>query len=285
MRTKLTILLSLLIFGFISCEKFQSDVKVVSLIDSKWTLTQMIDNSTKKVTDFPSEIDDFEIIFRKNGKIDLPNYCYYSYGTFKIIAPDSLKISNIGPGTEKYCLPDISMEWETKFINGIIASKTYSINNNILTIKSYDNMLLFSYKGRYDSNKGKILFCTNEHIMNCIFEIEVSINGQKVGILNAETSYSDNDCYCENSAGIGLLISKDIGKYTYSAKEIKCKATNINNLWTGEIDVNGDTCTIIFLDITKNLKCTWPTHPLKILFLLSSLQKVLVPHQLFYRLI
>lgn len=252
MKNKLTLLIGLLIFGLVSCEKSQSDVKVDSLVDSKWTLTQMIDKSTGQVSEFPSGINDFEIVFRKNGKIDLPNYCNYSYGIFKISDPDSLTISSVGPGTEKYCLPDISMDWETDFINGLIASKTYSINNNILTINSQDNKLVLGYKGSYDSNKGKILFCTNAHMMNCIFEIEVSLNGQKVGILNAGTSYSDNDCYCENSADIGLLISKDKGKYSYSAKEIKCKATNINNSWTGEIDVKGDSCTMIFLDITKD---------------------------------
>ena len=233
--------------GFVSCEKSE-DIKIDSIVDTKWKLTQIIDKSGE-ISNFPSDIDDFEIVFRKSGKIDLTNLCNYSFGEYTLNTADSIEIYNVGAGTEKYCLPDKSMDWETNFINSIILSKTYSIADNKLTIACQDNKLVFDFETTYDSNKGKVLFCTNAHMMDCIFSIDISIDGKKIGTLDASSTYSDNDCYCENSTGIGLLISKDKGKYTYSAKETECSATNITNSWTGELTIAGDSCTMIFLDI------------------------------------
>jgi len=247
MKGKIFIWISLIIVGFVSCEKSE-DIKIDSIVDTKWKLTQIIDKSGE-VSNFPSDIDDFEIVFRKSGKIDLTNLCNYSFGEYTLNATDSIEIYNVGAGTEKYCLPDKSMDWEINFINSLIFSKTYSITDNKLTIDCKDNNLVFGFESTYDSNKGKVLFCTNAHMMNCIFSIDISVDGQKIGTLDASSTYSDNDCYCENSAGIGLLISKDKGKYTYSAKETECSATNITNSWTGELTIVGDSCTMIFLDI------------------------------------
>lgn len=252
MKTKLFILISILILGFVSCEKFQNEINVDSIIDTKWKLAKVIDNNTSEISNFPSEIDDFEIVFRKNGKIDLPNYCNYSFGAYNLGNKDSIKIYNVGEGTEKYCLPDLAMDWEILFINNLVSAKTYSIVDNKLILNCQDNKLIFEFVSDYDSNKGKILFCTNAHIMNCIFEIEISINEEEIGTLDASSSYSDNDCYCENSAGIGMLISLDKGDYEYSAKEVECSAINITNSWTGNVTVIGDSCTVIFLDITKD---------------------------------
>ncbi len=247
MKGKIFIWVSLIIVGFVSCEKSE-DIIIDSIVDTKWKLTQIIDKSGE-VSNFPSDIDDFEIVFRKSGKIDLTNLCNYSFGEYTLNATDSIEIYNVGAGTEKYCLPDNLMDWETKFINSLIFSKTYSIEDNKLTIDCKDNKLVFEFESTYDSNKGKVLFCTNAHMMNCIFSIDISVDGQKIGTLDASSTYSDNDCHCENSEGIGLLISKDKGKYTYSAKETKCSATNITNSWTGELSIVGDSCTMIFLDI------------------------------------
>jgi hypothetical protein len=163
-----------------------------------------------------------------------------------------MSVNNVGAGTEKYCLPDKSMDWETLFINSLVSTETYSITGNKLTINCQDNKLVFDFKSTYDSNKGKVLFCTNAHMMNCIFSIDISFEGEKIGTLDASSSYSDNDCYCENSAGIGLLISMDKGNYSYSAQNTECNATNITNSWTGDLTVIGDSCTVIFLDIMKD---------------------------------
>jgi heat shock protein HslJ len=249
MRRKIFIGISLIIIGFLSCEKTE-DIRVDSLVDTKWKLTQIVDNSGN-ISTFPSDIDDFEIVFRKNGKIDLTNLCNYSFGSYTIYETDSLMIYNVGAGTEKYCLPDKSMDWETIFINSLVSAKTYSIVNNKLTIDCQDKQLLLDFKSTYDSNKGKVLFCTNAHMLNCIFSIDISVDGKKLGTLDASSTYSDNDCYCENSAGIGLLLSKDKGKYTYSAQETGCNATNITKSWAGDLTIVGDSCTKIFLDITK----------------------------------
>ena len=249
MRGKIFIWISLMIIGFTSCEKSE-DIEIDSIVDTKWKLTQIVDKSGE-ISTFPSDIDDFEIVFRRNGKIDLTNLCNYSFGNYSIINDDSMSVYNVGAGTKKYCLPNKSMDWETLFINSLVSTETFSITRSKLTINCHDNKLVFDFKSTYDSNKGIILFCTNAHMLNCIFSIDISVDGKKVGILDASSSYSDNDCYCENSAGIGLLISMDKGNYSYSAQNTGCNATNIINSWTGDLTVIGDSCTVIFLDIME----------------------------------
>ena len=249
MKEKIFIWISLIIVGFMSCEKSEN-INLDSIVDTKWKLTQIIDN-TGEVSNFPSEIDDFEIIFRKSGKIDLTNLCNYSFGNYSLTNNNSITIYDVGQGTEMYCLPDLSMEWENTFINNLVNAATYSLADNVLIINCQDYDLVFDFVSAYDSNKGKVLFCTNAHMMDCIFSIDISVDGEKVGTLDASSSYSDNDCSCDNSAGIGFLISLDKGIYEYSAQETECTATNITNSWTGELTVIGDSCTVIFLDITK----------------------------------
>jgi len=234
-----------------SCDKSEDDINIESIVDTRWKLIKITDKSGK-TSDFPSGIDDFEIVFRKNGKINLSNLCNYSYGIYETKPSDSIRIFNLGRGTERYCLPDVLMDWEIQFISGLFHAETYSISKNRLIINSRDYKLMFTFIDNYDSSKGKVLFCTNSHIMNCVFEIEISINGEKVGTLDAGSFYSDIDCFCKNSADIGLLIPLEKGEYAYSAKELKCIGINATGSWSGNFTIAGDSCTVIFLDITKD---------------------------------
>lgn len=250
MKAKIFISISLIIIGFVSCEKAK-DINIDSIVDTKWKLAHIVDTSGE-ISDFPSDINDFQIVFRKSGKIDLTSLCNYSFGSYTVTKDDSISIYNVGPGTLKYCLPNKAMDWESLFINSLRSAKTYLIIDRTLIINSQDYKLLFDFISIHDSDKGTVLFCTNAHMINCVFEIEISIDGEKAGTLDASSIYSGNDCYCENSAGIGLLISLDKGIYEYSAKMVKCSATNITNSWTGDLTVVGDSCSVVFLDITKD---------------------------------
>jgi heat shock protein HslJ len=251
MKTQLFIWISLIFFGFASCNKSEDDINIESIVDTQWKLTRITDKSGK-TSDFPSGIDDFEIVFRKNGKINLSNLCNYSYGNYEIKPNDSIRIFSLGRGTQRYCLPDVLMDWEIQFISGLFHAETYTISKNRLTIHSRDYTLIFNFIDNYDSSKGKVLFCTNSHTMNCVFEIEISIDGKKVGTLDAGSFYSDIDCYCANSADIGLLVPLEKGEYTYSAHELKCIADNVKGSWSGNFSIAEDSCTVIFLDITKD---------------------------------
>ena len=237
---------------FIGCEKSDNDLKVKSIIDTKWTLSKIIDHTTSEITNFPTEIENFEIVFRKNGKINLPDYCNYSYGEYILGESNSINIYNVGEGTEKYCSPEIRMDWETLFINNLVSAKTYSVENNQLKIYCESNYdLVFEFVEYYDSDKGKLLFYTNSHIINCVFDIELFVNGVKIGNLDARSTYTDNDCNCDNSTGIGLLLNLKKGTYDYSANEINCIATNKVNSWSGQVNVIGDSCTVVFLNINE----------------------------------
>lgn len=100
-----------------------------------------------------------------------------------------------------------------------------------------------------DTDKGQLLFYTNSALINCPFEIEISLNGDKIGVINASTTFSDTNCDCEDSSGIGLLLDLKKGTYNYSADETECIATNKINSWTGTVNITRDTCKVVFLDI------------------------------------
>lgn len=100
-----------------------------------------------------------------------------------------------------------------------------------------------------DSEKGQLLFYTNSYLINCPFNIELSINGDKLGFINASTNYSKNNCNCDDSIGIGLLLNLKEGSVNYVANEIECAAINKINSWTGTVNIIKDSCTVVFLDI------------------------------------
>lgn len=106
-------------------------------------------------------------------------------------------------------------------------------------------------KTQDNSDKGKLLFYTNSSLGNCVFEIDILVNGEKVGTLDASSKYTDSDCNCDNPTGIGLLVNLEKGTYNYSANETNCIATNKVNSWSGQINVEQNSCAVIFLDIVK----------------------------------
>ena len=98
---------------------------------------------------------------------------------------------------------------------------------------------------------GEILFCTNSHIANCGFSIEISIDGNIRDTLTAASRYSSIICTCPESSFIGLILDIETGLYTYHAKELVCAATNRINEWSGSINVSDDNCETVILDITE----------------------------------
>ncbi len=145
MKTSINTIIILFLAGLIiSCDKSEDDFNIESIADTQWKLTRITDKSGV-TSDFPSGIDDFEIVFQENGKIKLFNLCNYSYADYEIADHNSIKISNIGQGTEMYCQPDIRMDWEDLFINSLVLAETYSISKNRLTINCRDSKLTFAF--------------------------------------------------------------------------------------------------------------------------------------------
>jgi hypothetical protein len=109
-------------------------------------------------------------------------------------------------------------------------------------------LLMSCEDSKDDSEKGQLLFYTNSALINCPFKIELSLNGNKIGSVDASSIFSDTNCNCEDS-GIGLLLNLKEGTFNYSANEIVCTATNRINSWTGTVNVTKDSCTVVFLNI------------------------------------
>jgi len=252
MRTLRLILLLILLIDLYSCEKSDNERVNDSIVNTEWTLSKIINNNTGEITLFPEQIDKFYILFKQSGIIELPNYCNYAYGTYNLIGTDSIVISEVGPGTEKGCLPTIAMDWEFLFINALRESNTYSIENNQLKINcSGDYDLVFDFVQSFINSNGQLLICTNSAIINCPFEIKITLNNTIIDTLSAASTYSNNNCQCDGYMDIGMKIELTAGKYSFHATEINCQASNKVNDWIGEIEINPDNCSKIFLDIIK----------------------------------
>ncbi len=121
---------------------------------------------------------------------------------------------------------------------------------NILSILIV--ILTFTVGCEKNDETGEILFCTNSHIANCVFSIEISVDNTVVGILTAASEYSSTTCSCPESAFIGMIVEIETGSHTYYAKELNCVATNRMNDWSGTIDVRNNSCKTVVLDITAH---------------------------------
>lgn len=253
MKSHILVFSILFFFIFGGCEKSDNkDFEIDFIINTKWTLSKIIANNSGVITEIPEQIDNFSIVFKKNREIELSGFCNFSYGKYKINETDSVDILNIGPSTKMYCLGELFMDWEQIFAKNFPKSKTYSIHRNQLTIFcDSDYNLVFDFIGNYSSKQGNVLFCTNSPIINCVFDIELSINNEIVDTLNAGSVYVNNECQCENTLNVGLSIDLEAGEYNYNANELNCIATNKINSWSGNFKVIEDSCTVIFLDICK----------------------------------
>ncbi|MCK5138092.1 MAG: META domain-containing protein [Bacteroidales bacterium] len=254
MKSSIPILIFLSLVLFYSCEKIENDCPIQSIINTKWSLSKIIDNETNEITEFPGEIENFEILFKQLGIIELPGLCNYSFGTFTLNDKDSMNIFDVGPGTEKYCLPQLSMDWENLFIINLRESSSYLIDQNQMTITcdgAYN--LVFDFVESFGNDLGKLLFCTNSYLINCPFEIEISIDNVKIDTLTAGSIYSEEICHCIDSFSlhIGIILDISEGTYNYYARELKCSAINKVNSWTGDIYVKKDECATVFLDIIQ----------------------------------
>lgn len=240
----------LLIFILSGCDKSNIPPEINSIVNTEWILLKIIDNNTGKITSFPDEIDKFHISFKQYGIIELPNYCNYSYGTYELPGSDKIIISRVGPGTEKYCSPNILMNWETLFINALRESKTYSYNNSQLTIESTgDYDLIFEFVQSYTNTIGQLLICTNSAMINCPFEIRISVNNTIIDTLTAASTYLDTACQCDDDFAIGIKKELPVGEYIFYAEEINCQGTNRVNDWLEQFEIRTDSCTKINLDI------------------------------------
>jgi len=234
------------------CEKSDNEPEINSMVNTEWILLKIIDNNSGESTSFPDQIEKFHISFKQHGIIELPDYCNYSFGTYELLGSDSLIISRVGPGTRKACLPNILMDWEDLFINALRESHTYSINNSQLIIESRgDYDLVFEFIQSYTDRIGQLLVCTNSAMINCPFEIQVSINNTIIDTITAASTYSSTSCQCDDNFGIGIKMELPAGEYFLYATEVNCQASNRINDWFEEIQIKTDSCSRVNLDIIE----------------------------------
>ena len=113
-------------------------------------------------------------------------------------------------------------------------------------------VLLSIFTGCEKNNeKGEILFCTNSHIINCPFSIEITIDNIIVDTLDSGSEFTSTNCSCANPVDIGILFVIETGDHSYSATEVECSGSNIVNSWSGNVKIEKDECQVVFLDINE----------------------------------
>ena len=250
MKPLVSYLVLILTFLTNGCEKIEDDFDIMSIISTKWTISSIIDSETNEIVEFPIQLNQFEIYFKLLGIIELPGLCNYSFGKYNLFEDDSIKISNVGQGTKMYCLSKLHMDWENLFIRNLREANSYSIDRNQLIIEcnsAYD--LVFDFAENFNNTIGQMVFCTNSSIINCPFEIEISLGGISIDTITTGSIYSGDNCDCDDLFGNGALFEITEGSYSYGAREINCFAENKVNSWSGNIIVSQDSCTVVMLDI------------------------------------
>lgn len=247
MKTAVKIVAFLFVFIAFSCDNDNKNTWNEVLEGSQWKVLKIIDKVTSEEINFPKEAKNFEMIFRTNGKFKIINGCNYAWGTYSVNG-NKINFPVAGPSTKMYC--ETISDFEDLFIRALSDTKSYTKSNNLLVLQADKYNIILEYIGKYDLTIGKVLFCTNLHILNCISEIEISIHGKKVGKIASGSQYNDNDCFCmESPPQIGKIFTLKEGKYNYTAINTKCKAVNITNKWSGTFTVKGDNCISVFLDV------------------------------------
>lgn len=231
-----------------ACDKDENTFSGRGLEGTQWKVLRIVDKTTGKVDEFPSEAKNFELIFRTGGKLNLLNMCNYSYGKY-LVSGSSLQFQVLGPATEMYC--GIIAEFEEVFLGTLSKVKEYKLLNKQLVLSSELRDVVMEYVGEYDLSMGKALFCTNTNIMNCLFEIEIFIEDKKMGMITTASQYDDIDCNCSSPSRIGMVFPLKAGTYKYTAKNLKCKAVNATNEWEGTLEIKRDECTTVFLNVAK----------------------------------
>ncbi len=247
MKSYLNVVVSVfLLFVLFSCDNNEEN-KAKQIESSKWKVVKIVDKKSNKEAVLPPNAQSLEMIFRTNRRIKILNGCNFSYGEY-MVNGKSIKFSNLGPSTEMYC-GGIS-DFEDILIKSLLDTNIYYIKSNQLIIKSSRYKTYLEYIGEYQMSKGKVLFCTNANILNCLFEMEIKVNDKKIGAIKGGSQYVDVDCNCsESPARIGEIYEMPEGTYRYSVKNIKCNATNITNQWSGTFTVENDNCVTVFLDV------------------------------------
>lgn len=245
MKTKLLIMLFL--YFLTACDK-ENYTEIKEFEGKKWKVIGIIDKETGQRTSFPSEAKNFELIFRTEGRIKLLNMCNYAYGKYSA-SGNVMQFEQLGPSTKRYC--NIIYAFEDLFMLTLLQVKSYELVARQMILNSETKKIVMEYAGEYDLSTGKVLFCTNAHTLNCLFEIEIFIGDKKMETITSASQYNDIDCTCSSPPRIGVIFPLKEGEYAYTAKNVKCEAKNVTSEWKGKLKVRGDHCTTIFLDVEK----------------------------------
>ena len=113
-------------------------------------------------------------------------------------------------------------------------------------------LIYFSACSKKDStNTSEVFLYTNAHMINSIYDIEISIDNKIVGHIDASSIVSNDNCECDDPMKNGLVLSLEKGIHLYEATNLNSNATNTTNKWTGQFEIKETGCCTVFLDVVK----------------------------------
>ena len=104
-------------------------------IHNKWILIGLLNIDTQKEDCVPDNLREMNIIFSDSNRFHGSSSCNTFGGYYEIYEPDSIKVEYLST-TLIYCFNDTLSDWEEKYYNGLEHSVKYTINRNILTLKT-----------------------------------------------------------------------------------------------------------------------------------------------------
>lgn len=144
MKTRLLLLLGIIAYSFLGCQKEEeSEINhtLSDLTNTEWKMEKVTLKANVDVILYPENLDLFGISFLADGEMAIMGGCNYHFGRYSTESKNKIQFSDLGPGTYKFC-KDLH-DWEMQFIHGLENVLIYRSDGNRLLIISEKNEFNF----------------------------------------------------------------------------------------------------------------------------------------------
>ncbi len=144
MNASRLLLVMVVAYTFLGCQKngiSDLDNILSDLTNTQWQIENVRVKATNNVDSYPKNLNPFEISFQSEGEFGIRGGCNYHYGNYSTGKGNTIKFSDLGPGTYLYC-PEL-IDWELLIVWGLEKASTYKSNGARLAIEDERHVFYF----------------------------------------------------------------------------------------------------------------------------------------------